>query len=142
MISVNSPLIERRGCCNAAMSNTRDSPMPGRARPAGSAPCNLTPRAEATSIRAESGPEFQMDEISTAQTFLEIGVGLLVLVLVIFVHGAGIRTASRRFNRNWARLDKDATHWRADAVLAVAVASLAALHLGLPCLAPARRGCP
>ncbi len=70
-----------------------------------------------------------MDEVSTAQTFLEIGVGLLVLVLVIFVHGAGIRWISRRFNRKWSRLGADATHWRADAILAVAVASLAALHL-------------
>ncbi|MBL8583514.1 MAG: two pore domain potassium channel family protein [Rhizobiaceae bacterium] len=71
-----------------------------------------------------------MNEYSTAHTLLEVVVGVLVLIFTILVHGAGIRAINRRFSASWARLDPaTVSYWRADGLLAVAIGSLAALHL-------------
>ncbi len=70
-----------------------------------------------------------MNEFSTPRPYLEILLGTLILVVVIFVHGIGIRTINRRFNKSWARVHSATPHWRINSLLAVAIGSLTALHL-------------
>jgi hypothetical protein len=71
-----------------------------------------------------------MNEYTTAHSLLEVAAGTLILIFTILVHGAGIRAINRRFSASWARLDPaTVSHWKADGLLAVAIGSLAALHL-------------
>jgi hypothetical protein len=59
--------------------------------------------------------------------FLEIAIGTLGVILIIFVHGAGIRSISRRFNKSWIRIEREG-FWRPNFLLAVTIGSLAGLH--------------
>lgn len=71
-----------------------------------------------------------MNEYSTAHTLVEVVAGTLILIFTILVHGAGIRAINRRFSASWAKLDPaTVSYWKADGLLAVAIGSLAALHL-------------
>ena len=69
-----------------------------------------------------------MDELSTTKPVLEIAVGTLILIIVIFVHGAGIRVINRRFSKSWIHMTRSTPHWRPNLLLAVTIASLATLH--------------
>ncbi len=69
-----------------------------------------------------------MDELSAPNPALEIFLGTIGLVIVIFVHGAGIRTISRRFNQSWVLVDDATPHWWINLLLALAIGSLAVLH--------------
>jgi len=69
-----------------------------------------------------------MDELSTPKPLLEIAVGTLILIVVIFVHGSGIRIINRRFSNSWIRMTSTTPHWRLNLLLAVTIGSLAALH--------------
>lgn len=61
--------------------------------------------------------------------FLELAIGAVGLVVVIFVHGAGIRTVNRRFSRAWLRMRPSTPRWRIDLLLGTVICSLTALHL-------------
>ncbi|PZF77202.1 two pore domain potassium channel family protein [Aestuariivirga litoralis] len=56
----------------------------------------------------------------------EMLIGLAILSLVILVHGVGVRLVYRHFTRRWSA---DHAPWHRNAVLSVATASLAGLHL-------------
>ncbi|BCH27493.1 ion channel [Mesorhizobium sp. L-8-3] len=68
-----------------------------------------------------------MDNLSNPEPILEIVIGTLGVVLVIFVHGAGIRSISRRFNRSWIRVERNG-FWRPNLLLGLTIGSLAGLH--------------
>jgi hypothetical protein len=51
-----------------------------------------------------------------------------MLIFIIFVHGAGIRTINRRFNQVMANLHPTTRYWRIDFLLAATIGSLTALH--------------
>lgn len=71
-----------------------------------------------------------MTEMMTPpEPIVEIVLGTLFLIIVIFVHGAGIRTINSRFNRFWVGVDASTPAWRVNLVLAVVIGSLALLHL-------------
>jgi hypothetical protein len=70
----------------------------------------------------------QVEVISTPKPVLEIFVGTLFLIVVIFVHGAGIRIISRQFNGSWMRVTSRTPHWWLNVMLAATIASLAVLH--------------
>ncbi len=70
-----------------------------------------------------------MDDLVTPNPFLEIAVGTLILIAVIFVHGSGIRIINRRFSNSWVRITDTTPHWRLNLLLAVTIDSLAALHV-------------
>jgi len=70
-----------------------------------------------------------MDELSTPKPFLEIALGTLIMIVVIFVHGAGIRTINRRFSESWIHVNETTSYWRLNLLLASTIGSLAALHL-------------
>lgn len=69
-----------------------------------------------------------MDEVSNTNPVLEIVVGTLILIVVIFVHGAGIRVINRQFSKSWILITKSTSHWRPNLLLAATIASLATLH--------------
>ncbi|WP_457584099.1 ion channel [Ensifer canadensis] len=69
-----------------------------------------------------------LEEFSKPGPVMEIAVGTLLLIVIIFVHGAGIRTISQRFNKSWAHMSGTTPHWRLNLLLACTIAALAALH--------------
>jgi hypothetical protein len=70
----------------------------------------------------------RVEVVSTPKRVLEIFVGTLFLIVVIFVHGAGIRSISRQFNESWIHVTSATPHWRLNLILAATIASLAILH--------------
>ncbi|URK86053.1 potassium channel family protein (plasmid) [Rhizobium sp. RCAM05350] len=69
-----------------------------------------------------------MDELSTPGPVMEVVLGTLLLIVVIFVHGAGIRAINQRFSKSWVHMSADTPHWRLNLLLASTIGSLAALH--------------
>ncbi|MGO4838705.1 two pore domain potassium channel family protein, partial [Rhizobiaceae sp. 2RAB30] len=68
-----------------------------------------------------------MVDLSNPTPFLEIAIGTLGVILIIFVHGAGIRSISRRFNKSWVRVGRKG-FVRPNLLLAITIGSLAGLH--------------
>lgn len=60
---------------------------------------------------------------------LEVAVGIFGLIVIIFVHGVGIRTINRRFSDAWVNVSPDTPHWRVNLVLATTIAALSIVHL-------------
>ncbi|HEY5817263.1 MAG TPA: two pore domain potassium channel family protein [Mesorhizobium sp.] len=69
-----------------------------------------------------------MDELSAPNPIFEIALGTLIMIVIIFVHGVGIRTINQRFSKTWIHVNSDTPHWRINLLLAVTIASLAVLH--------------
>src|SRR6188474_769160 len=67
--------------------------------------------------------------VDESNPFLEILLGTSILIVVIAVHGVGIRTINRRFNTFWAQVDSATSYWWINSILAIAIASLTVLHL-------------
>jgi hypothetical protein len=72
--------------------------------------------------------DITMDELSAPKPVLEIAVGTLILIVIIFVHGAGIRIINQRFSKSWIRMTRTTSHWRLNLLLALTIGSLVALH--------------
>ncbi|WP_287077390.1 two pore domain potassium channel family protein [Mesorhizobium sp.] len=69
-----------------------------------------------------------MDEGASPKPVLEIVFGTLIMIVIIFVHGAGIRTINRRFSESWVQLNDTTAYWRPNLLLAITIGSLAVLH--------------
>lgn len=69
-----------------------------------------------------------MPELSTPHPVLEIFLGTLAVIVIIFVHGAGIRTINQRFSKSWIHVDEMTPHWRLNLLLALTIGALSALH--------------
>src|SRR4051812_24186015 len=69
-----------------------------------------------------------MNELSGPKPVLEIVFGTLIMIVIIFVHGAGIRKINQRFSESWVHVNETTSYWRLNLLLAVTIASLAALH--------------
>ncbi|RWP35974.1 MAG: two pore domain potassium channel family protein [Mesorhizobium sp.] len=69
-----------------------------------------------------------MDEGASPEPILEIVFGTLIMIVIIFVHGAGIRTINQRFSESWVQLNDTTAYWRLNLLLAITIGSLAALH--------------
>ena len=69
-----------------------------------------------------------MDVLSPPKPVLEIILGTLGMIAIIFVHGAGIRIINRRFSESWIHVNETTSHWRVNVLLAFTIGSLAALH--------------
>lgn len=70
-----------------------------------------------------------MDDHISPNPVLEVLVGVLILIVIIFVHGMGMRLVNRRFSAAWARVTPATPHWRTDLLLAIAIGLLAVVHL-------------
>lgn len=62
---------------------------------------------------------------------LELFIGLVILTFVILAHGIGARLVYRHFSRTWEWSGARMTAWHSNAIVGVAIASLAALHLAV-----------
>jgi hypothetical protein len=60
---------------------------------------------------------------------VEFVFGVLALVLIIFIHGIGVRQLTRAFNNRWARITPQASAWSVNMLFALVISALAALHL-------------
>jgi hypothetical protein len=69
-----------------------------------------------------------MDQVLTSRPLMEIVFGTLFLIIIIFVHGAGIRIINRQFSKSWVQMEASKQHWRLDLLLAATIGSLAGLH--------------
>jgi hypothetical protein len=69
-----------------------------------------------------------MDYASSPKPVLEIIFGTLMMIVIVFVHGTGIRTINRRFSEAWIHMNGTTAYWRLNLLLATTIASLAALH--------------
>lgn len=70
-----------------------------------------------------------MDHVTDLRPLVELLVGLLILVLIIFVHGTGIRFINRGFNRAWLTVTVATPYWRTSLILTFTIGAMAALHL-------------
>ena len=69
-----------------------------------------------------------MDALSAPNPVFEIVLGTMIMIVIIFVHGVGIRTINQRFSMAWIHMNSSTPHWRINLLLAVTISSLAALH--------------
>jgi len=69
-----------------------------------------------------------LDHLANPNPVFEIFVGTLILIVVIFVHGVGIRSISLQFSKSWANVTSATPHWRLNLMLSVTIAALAILH--------------
>lgn len=69
------------------------------------------------------------EDLVSNYPLLELLVGLIILTVVILVHGIGVRLVYRHFTRTWERSTRKQSAWHYNAIVSVAAASLAALHL-------------
>ncbi len=69
------------------------------------------------------------ETLVSAYPVLELLIGLSILTVVILVHGIGVRLVYRHFTRTWERSGHKMASWHYNAIVSVAAASLAALHL-------------
>ena len=60
--------------------------------------------------------------------FLKLFSAPLIMIVIIFVHGVGIRTINQRFSKSWIHVNSATPHWRINLLFAVTIGSLAALH--------------
>jgi hypothetical protein len=60
---------------------------------------------------------------------LEITIGTIGLVIIMFFHGASMRFINRRFSAAWVGFDGATSLWRVDLVLGLVIAALAIVHL-------------
>ena len=67
--------------------------------------------------------------ITTPQPVLEVFLGIVSLVVIILVHGVGIRIINRRFSRSWVHVTVRTPRWRVNLVLSRVIGALAALHM-------------
>src|ERR1700752_2982759 len=65
----------------------------------------------------------RMDDLSTPRPVLEVAIGTLMLIVIIFVHGAGIRTINQRFSKSWVGVNSTTAYWRLNLLLATTIGS-------------------
>jgi hypothetical protein len=65
---------------------------------------------------------------------LELAIGTLFLIVIMFVHGIGVRYIGRRFNRAWVKVTPQTPHWRSNLLMSEVIAGFTALHLFEPYL--------
>jgi ion channel len=70
-----------------------------------------------------------VSELEQPSPVLELVAGTVGLVIIIFVHGVGMRLINRRFNDAWVRVTPATAYWRVNLLLVVAIGALAVLHL-------------
>lgn len=59
---------------------------------------------------------------------VEVLVGTIGLIVIIFVHGASIRFVNRRFSERWVNVTATTPHWRVNLLLAATIAALSVAH--------------
>jgi len=53
----------------------------------------------------------------------------MFLIVIVFIHGAGIQKITRHFSEAWVHVTPATPHWKVNILLAAVIASLTILHL-------------
>ena len=61
--------------------------------------------------------------------YVEFLSGVMGLVLIIFIHGIGVRQITREFNTRWTRMQPRVSAWHVNLLFGLVIAALVALHL-------------
>ena len=69
-----------------------------------------------------------MDALFSSKPMVEIILGTLGMIVIIFVHGIGIRIINQNFIGYWIEISEITPPWRINFVLAFTIGSLGALH--------------
>jgi hypothetical protein len=73
--------------------------------------------------------QLPVEVASTSFDLLQIALGIAILVVVVFVHGAGIRRISRYFSERWVHVTTETPHWRVNLLFGSVIAQLVIVHL-------------
>jgi hypothetical protein len=71
-----------------------------------------------------------LEQLVSPTPYRELAFGILVLIVIIFVHGIGIRVINQRFSASWVRVTPETPHWWLNLMLGITIAALTILHLG------------
>ena len=73
--------------------------------------------------------QLPVEVVSTSFDLLQIALGIAILVVVVFIHGAGIRRVSRYFSERWVHVTTETPHWRVNLLFGSVIAQLVIVHL-------------
>ena len=111
----------KSGPCTPSLINLR-------ATEGGSLPDEYIPVAYFAHVCSKKDLDNTMDELSAPNPVFEIVLGTLMMIVIMFVHGVGLRTINQRFSKSWIHVNGTTPHWRINLLLAFTIGSLAALH--------------
>ena len=67
-------------------------------------------------------------DTAAPEPFVEIVVGMIGLIVIIFVHGACLRAINRHFNDRWVQFTPATARWRVNLLLSGTIAALSCTH--------------
>ena len=70
-----------------------------------------------------------MGDLTDPGPLLEVAIGTIGLVAVMFFHGISLRFINRHYSAAWVRIDATTPHWRVNLLLALVVFAFAVTHL-------------
>ena len=70
-----------------------------------------------------------MGDLTDPGPLLEVAIGTIGLVVVMFFHGISLRFINRHYSAAWVRIDATTPHWRVNLLLAPVVFAFAVTHL-------------
>ncbi|WP_246504735.1 ion channel [Microvirga antarctica] len=73
--------------------------------------------------------QLPVEMVYTSFHLFEILLGIAILIVIVFIHGAGIRRISRYFSARWVHVTTETPHWRVNLLFGVIVAQLVVVHL-------------
>jgi hypothetical protein len=73
--------------------------------------------------------QLPVELVSTSFDLFELALGIAILVVVVFIHGAGIRRISRYFSGRWVHVTTETPHWRVNLLFGSVIAQLVIVHL-------------
>ena len=82
-----------------------------------------------TMIPQDPLAQLPVEVVSTSFDLLQIALGVAVLVVVVFIHGAGIRRISRYFSERWVHVTTETPHWRVNLLFGSVIAQFVIVHL-------------
>ncbi len=66
--------------------------------------------------------------MAASDPLVEVLVGTVGLIVIVFVHGAGIRSISRHFSQRWVLVTSATPRWRVNLLLAGTIGALCVVH--------------
>jgi hypothetical protein len=73
--------------------------------------------------------QLPVEVVYTSFHLFEIVLGIAILVVIVFIHGAGIRRISKYFSGRWVHVTTETPHWRVNLLFGIVVAQLVIVHL-------------
>jgi hypothetical protein len=68
-------------------------------------------------------------DLTNPSPVLEVAIGTIGLVIVMFFHGTGVRFINKHYSTAWVRLDPSTPHWGVNLLLALVISAFTIVHL-------------